>query len=332
MADTQEMLAGTTSAAEKPTVRVSYAADEYRRYPGEPVTLRARVTLGAAAARLRLSIDVPNDLEVTGFELPDSLGRPTPVTETADTRHIVWEIENGLTEGGKHEFGVSAVVNARRQNVDERETELFTVAEAIVTESNGTRFYARETLTLLIPGRARYLKYLPSIYRDDALLGQFLMMLESFWGPIDRQITSIHDDFDPRVMPSRLLAWYARWVDLRLDARWPEEKQRKLIRSIVSLYRRRGTRAGLAEFLELYTGVAPRIDERRARNLTLGRNALLGPSVALGTGNVPHSFSVTLRLPRVSDEESETRRNVIESIIDAEKPAHTSYTLEVFEY
>jgi len=39
-----------------------------------------------------------------------------------------------------------------------------------------------------------------------------------------------------------------------------------------------------------------------------------------------------LRLPRVPDAEAELRRAVIESIIEAEKPAHTSYTLEIFEH
>jgi phage tail-like protein len=159
-----------------------------------------------------------------------------------------------------------------------------------------------------------------------------LMMAESLWGPIERQITDIHHYFDPMVMPIGLLRWYAHWVDLALDPRWPEEKQRRLLSSIVSLYRRRGTPGGLSEFLELYTGVKPKIDEKRARNFSLGKNALLGPSIAVGRDNVPHSFAVTLRLPRVPDSEAELRRSVIESIIDAEKPAHTSYTLEIFEY
>lgn len=331
MAERQEM-AAIAGAPETPPVSIACAAAEYRRYSGDPVRLMIRVDLARPVTRLRVPVDVPLDIEVTGFESPEGLGSPAPVTEVSSSRLITWEVEGDLPAGGPHDFAIVGRIAPRGLNADERETELQILAEAIVTSSDGGRTFAREAITLLIPGRARYLKYLPSIYRDDALIGQLLMMAESLWGPIERQITDIHHYFDPMVMPLGLLRWYAHWVDLTLDPRWPEAKQRRLLSSIVSLYRRRGTPGGLAEFLELYTGVRPKIDEKRARNFALGKNALLGPSIALGQDNVPHSFAVTLRLPRVPDAEAELRRAVIESIIEAEKPAHTSYTLEIFEH
>jgi len=331
MAEPQE-LAATLVAAEAAPVRIGCAADEYRRYAGDPIRLLIRVDLVRPATRLRVPVDVPLDIEVTAFESPESLGSPAPMTEVSSSRLITWEVEGDLPAGGSHDFAIVGKIGPRRLNVDEHETELQILAEAIVTASDGRRTFAREAITVLIPGRARYLKYLPSIYRDDAVIGQLLMLAESMWGPIERQITDIHHYFDPMVMPLGLLRWYAHWVDLTLDPRWPEAKQRRLLSSIVSLYRRRGTPGGLSEFLELYTGVKPKIDEKRARNFSLGKNALLGPSIALGQDNVPHSFAVTLRLPRVPDAEAVLRRAVIESIIEAEKPAHTSYTLEIFEY
>ena len=331
MAERQDS-AAAPGAVEAPTVRIGCAAAEYRCYSGDPVRLMIRVDLARPAARLRVPVDVPLDIEVTGFESPENLGSPPPVTEVSNSRLITWEVEGDLPAGGSYDFAIVGRIGPRGLNVDEHETELQILAEAIVTTSDDRRIYAREAITLLIPGRARYLKYLPSIYRDDAVIGQLLMMAESLWGPIERQITDIHHYFDPMVMPLGLLRWYAHWVDLTLDPRWPEAKQRRLLSSIVSLYRRRGTPGGLAEFLELYTGVTPKIDEKRARNFSLGKNALLGPSIALGQDNVPHSFAVTLRLPRIADAEAELRRAVIDSIIEAEKPAHTSYTLEIFEY
>lgn len=313
-------------------VRVNVAASEYRRYPGESVRLMVRVDLIRPATRLRVPVDVPLDIDVTGFESPEGLGNLAPVTEVSNSRLITWEVEGDLPAGGSYDFAIVGTIGPRGLNTDEQETEVQILAEAIATSAGGQRTFARESITLLIPGRARYLKYLPSIYRDDGVIGQLLMMAESLWGPIERQITDIHHYFDPMVMPLGLLRWYAHWVDLTLDPRWPEYKQRRLLSSIVSLYRRRGTPGGLADFLELYTEVKPKIDEKRARNFALGKNALLGPSIALGSDNVPHSFAVTLRLPRVPDAEAELRRAVIESIIEAEKPAHTSYTLEIFEY
>jgi len=69
----------------------------------------------------------------------------------------------------------------------------------------------------------------------------------------------------------------------------------------------------------------------------LNSGAKLGSGIALGTNNVPHSFTVILRLPPISSsggkrerarQELERRRR-IEAIIEAEKPAHTSYNLHL---
>jgi hypothetical protein len=132
------------------------------------------------------------------------------------------------------------------------------------------------------------------------------------------------------------LPWLASWFNLVLDERWPEEKRRRLLRSAVSLYRQRGTCRGLREYLKIYTGEIPQIIEHRARNLVLGIDARLGPGVALGTQNEPHTFTVILRLPPVDGVEKEeivqkeeNRRRVIERIIEGEKPAHTAYNLQL---
>jgi hypothetical protein len=99
----------------------------------------------------------------------------------------------------------------------------------------------------------------------------------------------------------------------------------------------------LEEYLVIYTGRKPTIVEYRAYDFRLGPEARLGPGVALGTGNVPYTFSVSLRLPPVDlpdgadaspngdllKELKRRRRRKIEAIIDAEKPAHTNYTLRI---
>jgi hypothetical protein len=126
---------------------------------------------------------------------------------------------------------------------------------------------------------------------------------------------------------------------LTLDERWPEEKRRKLLASAVALYRKRGTRLGLEEYLEIYTGARVRVTEHGAHNFRLGPQARLGLGVALGTINRPHTFTVTAYLPAEPDEAyaapeerarlEARRRRMLEAIIEAEKPAHTSYTLHV---
>nr|MBP7694565.1 hypothetical protein [Anaerolineales bacterium] len=52
--------------------------------------------------------------------------------------------------------------------------------------------------------------------------------------------------------------------------------------------------------------------------------------IALGTTNQPHTFRVILPLPDAPDaHQAQERQRIIAAIIEAEKPAHTAYTLEL---
>jgi P2-related tail formation protein len=123
---------------------------------------------------------------------------------------------------------------------------------------------------------------------------------------------------------------------------WTEEKQRRLLSSIIWLYRKRGTKHALQEYLEILTGHPVEIVERRAKDFRLGATARLGVGIALGSGNVPHTFAVHVQLdpirrPEGMDEEGWAqekerregeRRQLIEQLIASEKPAHTLYTVD----
>jgi phage tail-like protein len=143
--------------------------------------------------------------------------------------------------------------------------------------------------------------------------------------------------FDPKYAPADMLPWLASWIGLNLDERWPEDRRRLMLSSAVTLFRRRGTKRGLQEYLEVFTGRKPQIIEHGANNFRLGPDARLGPSIALGTGNRPHTFQVILSLPPISGAPNEAERNRLEeqrrrmitAIIDAEKPAHTEYSLQL---
>ena len=186
-----------------------------------------------------------------------------------------------------------------------------------------------ETVTVAVFAKSRYLRHLPALYEYDELMGRYLMLFESFWDPIEGQIDQLPYFFDPDTAPPDLLPWLASWLDLLLDKRWPESKRRQLIQSAVRLYRRRGTHDGLADYLELYTGVRPQIVEHRAENFVLGSEARLGQSIALGRRNAPHTFTVKLKLPRLPEAEAKARKRVIEQIIETEKPAYTAYLLDI---
>jgi phage tail-like protein len=167
-------------------------------------------------------------------------------------------------------------------------------------------------------------------------MGRFLMLFESFWDPIESQIENLSAYLDPRLTPPEFLPWFASWFGLVLDDRWSEEQKRLLIRSAVRLYRKRGTRQGMQEYLEILAQEV-RIIEHRADNLVVGPGSRLGPAVALGTDNVPNTFTVTVRLPSdpsLADEGEKAQRTLqirrmLKAIIEAQKPAHAGYVLRV---
>jgi len=160
--------------------------------------------------------------------------------------------------------------------------------------------------------RSSYLKYLPALYSTDDFMGRFLLIFESILSPIERTVDNLHYYFDAQMTPPEVLPWLASWLGLVLDERWPEARRRELIRAAVELYQWRGTRRGLIEFLRLYTGFTPEIVETG-----IGRKTV--------TEAEAFRFVVRLRVPNPAGLD----RAVIESIIDAEKPAHVGYTLEI---
>ena len=157
-----------------------------------------------------------------------------------------------------------------------------------------------------------YLKYLPAIYSADDFMGRFLLIFESILSPIDRTVGNLHYYFDAQMTPPEVLPWLASWLGLALDERWPEEQRRALILAAVELYQWRGTRRGLSEFVRLYTGLTPEIIETG-----VGRRG--------STQADAFRFVVRLRVP----DPAQVDRAMVESIIEAEKPAHTGYTLEI---
>jgi len=172
--------------------------------------------------------------------------------------------------------------------------------------------------------RSSYLKYLPALYSEDEFMGRFLRIFESILEPIERIVGQIDIYLDPRMMPPEFLPWIASWLDLALDENWPEKKRRSLISSVVELYRWRGTHKGLREYLKIYTGVEPFITEHFG-GIKLHSETRLGHNTFLGTTQ-GHSFTVTLQ-SEGNGQIDKRMEHTVKTIIEAEKPAHTAYTL-----
>lgn len=313
------------------SLTITHAADFYRRYPGETVTFFTRVTPLEAIPGFTLRISLPPELSLDGYHLPAHVEPTLPQFEIGGpVPYLLWRVEESIPAGTVYEYRLEARVAP--VNCD-----TFLESHAIVTAGTGRGLaIAEETVTVAVNSKGRYLHHLPALYDDDGLMGRFLMLFESFWKPIEGQIEQMSLYFDPKMTPPDFLPWLASWIGLVLDEHWPEERQRRLLCAAASLYRRRGTKSGLQEFLEIYTDRPAQITENRAENFGLGPGTKLGPAIALGRENQPHTFSVLLRLPPLqADTQAErarqelVRQRTIEAIIEAEKPAQTSYTLHI---
>jgi phage tail-like protein len=315
-------------------VSVSHVPDRHRCYVGEPLTLYTRVEVREAVPGLTLQISLPPELNVGQYSASANHEGGLPdLVQANDLRYLVWRFDRMLEAGERLEYELHATVDHRAYDFTLESTAL------VLAGSNGSQRNTSDTVQIAVQAKSQYLKYLPALYYDDELMGRFLMIFESFLRPIEQRTDGIHHYFDPKMTPSDFLPWLATWTDLTLDDRWTEAQQRLLLGSAARLFRMRGTKQGLLEYLEIFTGRRAAITEHRANNLRLGPDARFGPSVALGRDNKPHSFTVTLRLPPVPRVEGEDdsvrrrkedeRRRTILSIIESEKPAHTSYQLVI---
>lgn len=359
-------------ASSEAPLSVEHVADHNRRYPGETLTFYTRVQIHAAVPGFSLRVQIPAGLEVENYQsgqegllmpsfivtmepgarevvmLPGPDGDPFPVRvpnqptraiePTRPAQDMVWQVAEAQEAGAQFEFTVTAIVLPIHQDAT-----LFSSASLSLLDGEKSHTVSTVTTTVAVYRAGKYLEYLPSLYEQDNFMGRFLMLFESFLGPIDQQIANIHHYFDPDLTPTRFLPWLASWFDLTLDEFWSETQQRELLNSIIWLYRRRGTRVALQRYLEIFTQHPVEILEKRAKNMTLGSRARLGIGVALGTGNMPHTFMVKIQLneidlPQDLDEAAAERERsrlekqrlaLIHRIITAEKPAHTSYRLEV---
>lgn len=129
--------------------------------------------------------------------------------------------------------------------------------------------------------------------------------------------------------PTEFLNWLAGWVALTLREDWDELRQRELIAKAVQLYKWRGTKRGMEEFLRIYTRLGVQIDElNRAFQLGVKDKARVGQDTLLD-GGAPFFFRVNVLLPTPNPALIRQQREIATAIIELQKPAHTYYQLTV---
>ena len=173
-----------------------------------------------------------------------------------------------------------------------------------------------------------YLEYLPAHLQSDAFLRGFLLAMERILtgltpGKPDDIIAAqgleyyldrIHIYFTVTAdkaenqTPADFLPWLASWVAASLREDWDENFKRQFIGNIATLYRLRGTKAGVKRLLNLYTGEEVKIYE---------------------FDQPAHYFQVEMSLIERNPENLRRKQQIAKSILDLQKPAHTFYTLRI---
>ncbi len=192
------------------------------------------------------------------------------------------------------------------------------------------------------------MNYLPGIYQEDPFLGQFILAFEKLLlgtneeatfptskgleeiiasGELEEIIANVALLFDPHQTPEDFLPWLASWAALTLRADLPPLQQRDFIAQIIPLYRRRGTKENLLKLLKIFTVTQPKIEEMGDLECRIGIHSTVGVDMYLG-GGPPHFFQVTVTLPQLdSSAEVQRQLEIVKSLIELEKPAHTYYEL-----
>ena len=175
--------------------------------------------------------------------------------------------------------------------------------------------------------------------QEDAELSQLVGLEERLGGAVDtltgqQLLEGVQRYFEPGAslpdsdrVPSDFLPWLAGWVSLTLREDWDDSRKRDFVARAVQLYRTRGTRSGVASFVEVYTGLPVAIDEANEA-FQIGVHSTIGVDTVL-LGGQPFFFRVKLRLPNPDPVLFKRQTDIATSIIELQKPAHTSFSLEV---
>ena len=302
-------------------------------------------------------VDVRDD--VVGGATPAQPGCPAPVAPDAD--QVTWTVLRDRS-GMPVEFsGDAPRVPAPAFRYDIATTSAL-VREQLVQAPPGRFLRLRlelhgdgsstpsvKSIRVVAPRRS-YLDLLPAVFAQNPDAESFL---DGYLSLFERRFTSleaVRDDFyrtlSPAAAPPDVLRWLAGLLDLTFDPSWPIARRRQLLAEAMDLYRRRGTPAGLARYIEVYTEIRPVITEdfrsRPAAPATAGRSGVVGTSFGIGlapsTGAPPsdalmaaYAHRFTVHLPIADPCDRPVVLPVVDRIITTNKPAHTEHRLRVID-
>lgn len=95
----------------------------------------------------------------------------------------------------------------------------------------------------------------------ESFAERFTAALDTVLAPVFATLDNLPAYFDPEVAPADFLDWLAGWVGIEPSETWPDSRRRQLVAGATRLYALRGTAQGLADVVEIFTGLKPEIEE-----------------------------------------------------------------------
>lgn len=209
----------------------------------------------------------------------------------------------------------------------------------------------------------------PNITPESDFLKRLISLFQGLFEDVENEVDALERYFDPHAAPADALAWLATWLAVELDLGEPETRIRESIARAFRRYQWRGTVRGLRLALLEDAGVHATISEPISAGMVwsmsppascagapIGSRALLGADTRLtsmepggavlgSTAELDHSYLITdaqfgePAFEGVSNQfvvevhsaevNTEARRQLVKTIIEREKPAHTMYRLVI---
>lgn len=180
--------------------------------------------------------------------------------------------------------------------------------------------------------QSRYAALLPSVIAESAVSGgtplapRLLALVEPLFAGVHARLDAISDCSDPLKADPEFLPWLASWVSLVLRADWTVDQQRRVLAQIIPLYRKRGTKDGLEQYLKIYAGPGVTIRDELA-TFQIGQNSTVGVDAVVG-GLPPYFFIVNIAFDTPDPAMLKKKSEAVKAVLEIEKPAHTHYKLE----
>jgi phage tail-like protein len=160
--------------------------------------------------------------------------------------------------------------------------------------------------------------FLPAVFQEDEYTMRWTEALDEVLAPLVLALDCITAYIDPLLAPEDFLQWLAGWTGVLLDENWPVERRRSLAAAAVSLYRSRGTVAGLRAHLELVTGGQVEITDNSGVTFSRTPNGL-----------IPGEPAPMLAVRVTVADQAQVNARALDALIRAVKPAHVPHRLEV---